>query len=208
MYWPEFQQMLGSKFFSWDEDLQCEETGEPALVNTSDISEELGQIQYLFMDKTGTLTQNQLQLQHLSIEGVRYIIRDDSTLWRVGDGVTTVDEQVDPMANEKIIKFLRVWFYRWYWVLLYLRSTYGLYYYALQVIALCHSVHLVPRREEPHVISAAFKQDVTKEMQEATSLEDMQFARIGKSPMSDYLRDMEYEATSMDEKALLEACCK
>ncbi len=77
----------------------------------------------------------------------------------------------------------------------------------VQVVALCHSVHVVPIREEPHLVNPAMKSYVTKEMQMSTSLDDMHFVQE-KSRMTDYLGDMEYEATSQDEKALLEACCK
>jgi phospholipid-translocating ATPase len=58
------------------------ETGQPAVCNTSDINEELGQIEYLFTDKTGTLTQNTLQLRHISINGVRYDLQEDNSLLR------------------------------------------------------------------------------------------------------------------------------
>ena len=42
----EFQKFLGSLFFVWDLDLYDEETGQPAKCNSSDLNEELGQVQY------------------------------------------------------------------------------------------------------------------------------------------------------------------
>ena len=41
----EFQKFLGSLFFVWDLDLYDEETGQPAKCNSSDLNEELGQVQ-------------------------------------------------------------------------------------------------------------------------------------------------------------------
>ena len=54
----EFQKFFGSLFLVWDLDLYDGETGEGAKCNSSDLNEELGQIQILFSDKTGTLTEN------------------------------------------------------------------------------------------------------------------------------------------------------
>ena len=45
-------------FLEWDRDLYDPETDEAAKCNSSDLNEELGQIQILFSDKTGTLTEN------------------------------------------------------------------------------------------------------------------------------------------------------
>lgn len=40
----EMQKFLGSYFITWDDDMFDEELGEGALVNTSDLNEELGQV--------------------------------------------------------------------------------------------------------------------------------------------------------------------
>ena len=99
--------MFGSKFFSWDKAMQCPETGEPAVINTSEICEELGQIQYLFTDKTGTITENKFQLRHCSIEGQRYTLKDGDIFCHIND-ITGEEEEVDAASQEQIIKFLRV----------------------------------------------------------------------------------------------------
>ena len=39
---------------------------------TWNISDDLGQIEYIFSDKTGTLTQNVMEFQKCSIHGVTY----------------------------------------------------------------------------------------------------------------------------------------
>jgi len=48
----------------------------PAKMNTSDINEDLGQIKYLFSDKTGTLTENVMTFKKCSIGTQVYIERD------------------------------------------------------------------------------------------------------------------------------------
>lgn len=46
-----------------------EKTDQPAKVNASDLNEDLGQIEYLFSDKTGTLTENEMLFKKFSIMG-------------------------------------------------------------------------------------------------------------------------------------------
>ncbi|KAL7983860.1 hypothetical protein Chor_000736 [Crotalus horridus] len=69
----EMQKFLGSYFLTWDEEMFDEEIGEGPLVNTSDLNEELGQVEYVFTDKTGTLTENNMEFIECCIEGHVYI---------------------------------------------------------------------------------------------------------------------------------------
>ncbi|KAG7484284.1 hypothetical protein MATL_G00047960 [Megalops atlanticus] len=68
----EMQKFLGSFFISWDKDFFDPEIQEGALVNTSDLNEELGQVEYVFTDKTGTLTQNNMEFRECCIDGFQY----------------------------------------------------------------------------------------------------------------------------------------
>jgi len=43
--------------------------GEPARARNSDIVEDLGMVEYVFSDKTGTLTSNEMQLRMLAVKG-------------------------------------------------------------------------------------------------------------------------------------------
>jgi phospholipid-translocating ATPase len=68
----EVQRFIGSKFIEWDMKMYDKETDQPALANTSDLNEDLGQIEYLFSDKTGTLTENIMEFKQFSIDGIKY----------------------------------------------------------------------------------------------------------------------------------------
>jgi phospholipid-transporting ATPase len=64
-----FQQ---SMLINSDLDMYYEETDTPALARTSSLVEELGQIEYIFSDKTGTLTRNVMEFRQCSIAGLPY----------------------------------------------------------------------------------------------------------------------------------------
>ncbi|CAG8675392.1 1028_t:CDS:2, partial [Cetraspora pellucida] len=62
-----FQQAL---LINDDLDMYYEKTDTPALCRTSSLVEELGQIEYIFSDKTGTLTCNEMEFKQCSIAGL------------------------------------------------------------------------------------------------------------------------------------------
>ncbi|XP_078614739.1 phospholipid-transporting ATPase IF-like isoform X2 [Branchiostoma floridae x Branchiostoma japonicum] len=68
----EFQKFLGSIFISWDIEMYDEKNNLKAQANTSDLNEELGQIEYVFTDKTGTLTENEMCFRQCSIGGAQF----------------------------------------------------------------------------------------------------------------------------------------
>lgn len=55
-----------------DLDIYYPETDTPAICRTSSLVEELGQIEYIFSDKTGTLTCNMMEFRQCSIGGIQY----------------------------------------------------------------------------------------------------------------------------------------
>uniref|UniRef100_A0A1A8Q258 Phospholipid-transporting ATPase n=1 Tax=Nothobranchius rachovii TaxID=451742 RepID=A0A1A8Q258_9TELE len=59
-------------FINWDTDMVYEPTSTPAMARTSNLNEELGQVKYIFSDKTGTLTCNVMQFKKCTIAGVAY----------------------------------------------------------------------------------------------------------------------------------------
>ena len=72
----EIVKVFQASYMNWDEamhyvdpemDIDCY-----ALARTSNLNEELGQIKYVFSDKTGTLTRNVMEYKKCSIAGVMY----------------------------------------------------------------------------------------------------------------------------------------
>ncbi|CAH0515610.1 unnamed protein product [Peronospora belbahrii] len=63
---------MQSYFMNNDLEMYHEETDTPCQVRTMSLNEELGQIDYIFSDKTGTLTCNVMEFRKCSINGVAY----------------------------------------------------------------------------------------------------------------------------------------
>ncbi|KAJ8351245.1 hypothetical protein SKAU_G00227210 [Synaphobranchus kaupii] len=104
----EMQKFLGSFFITWDRDFYDPEIQEGALVNTSDLNEELGQVEYVFTDKTGTLTQNNMEFIECCIDGFQYKYQDSQSEL---DGLCTTDGPISKVqqkaGKEKEELFLR-----------------------------------------------------------------------------------------------------
>ncbi|XP_039014026.1 phospholipid-transporting ATPase 3-like [Hibiscus syriacus] len=83
-----------SQFINKDLNMYHAETNTPASARTSNLNEELGQVEYIFSDKTGTLTRNLMEFFKCSIGGKIY-----------GTGMTEIERVI---AERKGIKFQEV----------------------------------------------------------------------------------------------------
>ncbi|XP_061935373.1 phospholipid-transporting ATPase IF-like isoform X5 [Apis cerana] len=124
----ELQKFFGSFFFSWDIDMYDEDTDQPALIHTLNLNEELGQIEYLFADKTGTLTENMMVFRRCSINGKMYMEKDcDGKLYLL-----------PPSGDENQAVVLNTWEpEHWHFMI---------------SIALCHTVQISPLSQKASVI--------------------------------------------------------
>ncbi|XP_020233201.1 phospholipid-transporting ATPase 3 isoform X2 [Cajanus cajan] len=80
-----------TQFINKDLCMYHSETNTPALARTSNLNEELGQVEYIFSDKTGTLTRNLMEFFKCSIGGEVY-----------GNGVTEIERGLAERNGMKI----------------------------------------------------------------------------------------------------------
>ncbi|ORX88939.1 phospholipid-translocating P-type ATPase [Basidiobolus meristosporus CBS 931.73] len=101
-------------FINWDLKMYSGSDGGAFAANTG-ISEDLGQVDYIFTDKTGTLTENVMVLKKCSISGVIFGHTDDCDDLRSDDillnllhngGATTADNR-QTHKSEEVVDFFR-----------------------------------------------------------------------------------------------------
>ncbi|XP_049868001.1 phospholipid-transporting ATPase IF [Pectinophora gossypiella] len=178
----ELYKFIGALFIGWDEDLRCEETGHPAVANTSDLNEELGQVEVLFSDKTGTLTKNLMVFKTCSIRGMVYEVREG--------GLYNVEMPQQPLdTGQTDIKFF------------------------FTILALCHSVQI--SNEDMKRLSARLSisngQFISffKRKKGNKNTANGNGGVIDNETWNKIIKEngshMDYQASSPDEKALVEA---
>lgn len=88
-----------TQFINKDINMYDKETNMYAQARTSNLNDELGQVEYIFSDKTGTLTQNVMEFHKCSIGGVIYG-SDISEPQRVGTSTKLPSEQIHENISE------------------------------------------------------------------------------------------------------------
>lgn len=63
----EVVRLLQGYLINWDNDMYSEKTGRHALSKAGQLLEEMGNVTHIYSDKTGTLTQNVMQLQNIGL---------------------------------------------------------------------------------------------------------------------------------------------
>jgi phospholipid-transporting ATPase len=72
----EVLKLVQSNLVKWDTEMYDDETKQFAECRNSDLVEELGQIDFIFSDKTGTLTCNKMEFKRCSVDGKVYSTDD------------------------------------------------------------------------------------------------------------------------------------
>ncbi|XP_040898069.1 phospholipid-transporting ATPase ID-like [Toxotes jaculatrix] len=95
---------LGNSFYiDWDRKMYYPRSDTPAEARTTTLNEELGQIKYVFSDKTGTLTQNIMTFNKCSINGKSYgdVYDYSGQRLEISEHTDTVDFSFNPLADRR-----------------------------------------------------------------------------------------------------------
>jgi len=87
----EFCKFFTGSLIGWDLKMYSEEVDKPARCRNTNIVEELGQVDYVLSDKTGTLTRNKMELLKCSIAGNQY-----------GTGITEIEQVQAELSGEEL----------------------------------------------------------------------------------------------------------
>ncbi|RUS70751.1 hypothetical protein EGW08_021483 [Elysia chlorotica] len=95
-------------FINWDLDMYYAKTNTYANARTSNLNEELGQIKFIFSDKTGTLTQNIMRFSACSIAGIKYGEETSEDMSRFSDETVVANLKNGHETAPVISQFLRL----------------------------------------------------------------------------------------------------
>lgn len=71
-YRLEFIHLVHSMYIDWDVEMYFERNNTPAKARSTSLNDLLGQVEYVFSDKTGTLTENIMTFKKCCINGNIY----------------------------------------------------------------------------------------------------------------------------------------
>ncbi|GFY97169.1 ATPase E1-E2 type family protein [Actinidia rufa] len=97
----EVVKVLQAMFINQDIHMYDEETGTPAQARTSNLNEELGQVDTILSDKTGTLTCNQMDFLKCSIAGLAYGTRSSEVELAAARQMASELDGRDSMSSNK-----------------------------------------------------------------------------------------------------------
>jgi magnesium-transporting ATPase (P-type) len=103
----EIIRLFQSPLIKYDKNIFDFNSNKPSLARTSELPDELGQVNYILSDKTGTLTKNNMVLEHISIDDKIYSIDEISKYFRLKYNLNenSIDKNlVKDSKSENILK--------------------------------------------------------------------------------------------------------
>ncbi|XP_030282282.1 probable phospholipid-transporting ATPase IM isoform X1 [Sparus aurata] len=92
-----------SYFINWDRKMYHSQTDTAAEARTTTLNEELGQVEFIFSDKTGTLTQNIMVFRKCSIDGRTYgdVYNEFDQKVEITEKTACVDFSFNPLCDRR-----------------------------------------------------------------------------------------------------------
>ncbi|KAK4603667.1 hypothetical protein RGQ29_012256 [Quercus rubra] len=190
----EIVKVLQSNFINHDQHMYDEETDKPAHAHTSNLNEELGQVDTILSDKTGTLTCNSMEFVKCSIAGTAYgrgmTEVERSLARRRGDPLPETGDDVQGHEGEKSVRGFNFrderimngqWLNEPHWDII---------QKFFRVLAICHTVIPEKNEELGEILYKAESPDEAAFVIAAKEI-GFEFFRVTQTSIS--LRELDYE---------------
>jgi magnesium-transporting ATPase (P-type) len=91
----EIIRLFQSPLIKYDKNIYDSSCNKPSLARTSELPDELGQVNYILSDKTGTLTKNNMVLEHISVQDKIYSIDEISKFFSFKYNIPLVANDIE-----------------------------------------------------------------------------------------------------------------
>ena len=142
-------------FISWDYTMYDRINKQEPKVQTSTLNEELGQVKFIFSDKTGTLTKNYMEYKAMSINGKIYGIDEE-----INERYKNIKQPKDDFGIITNYNFLSQEFEQDYYKSSENNEQKNKIILFLECLALCHSI-IVDQNSLPDIIYKSSSPDET-----------------------------------------------
>lgn len=102
----DFVKYFQSLYMEGDNSMMDQETGTSLKVRTAEINENLGQVKYIFSDKTGTITRNVMELKKIIVNDEIYGLLEEEIEVREKDKQVIYDSPLVTFYDTKLLKDL------------------------------------------------------------------------------------------------------
>ncbi|XP_054835635.1 phospholipid-transporting ATPase IK [Eublepharis macularius] len=139
----EFIYLVNSCFINWDLEMYYAPKDTPAKARSTSLNDQLGQIEYIFSDKTGTLTQNIMTFKKCCIDGTIY-----------GSNRSTKDNSMEANLSWNKYWDMKLDFYDPLLMNAIQQDNHPIMREFMRLLALCHTV-MVEEKESQLIYQAA-----------------------------------------------------